>query len=379
MDNINKKTIAFIDFGYIIIILKNDINIPIHVAIGRLLEKYEIHFTNVVLHELTARDFAGNVTLRNWFDNKENYFIDNTPVSAAFKADLISEGIVSPRNIGEFSLVEAAAKYPSAVVLVDDKFFSRISSGLDTPINLIENKKTAAFAKIAPIFDNVFPKEVASNYLSHAQTLLSDVRNGEISPATLFSSIDTLSNRVYDLNIFKNAPVEQLYADIAKSLLANSGVEAVALTAEAIAFKVASILGRVIDPTDIAIAVVAVSIAAMISPEALAKEFDEQAESLGIGVAATIVLGAVAVLFPATIPVIVAAGIAGLAIGLAHIADLFEEAWPNIRDFLNDMFGSFDALVSPLIGTNSDALVLDLDGDGIELSTLAASNVHFDY
>ncbi|PZR02088.1 MAG: hypothetical protein DI539_27955, partial [Flavobacterium psychrophilum] len=36
--------------------------------------------------------------------------------------------------------------------------------------------------------DNVFPKEVASNYLSHAQTLLSDAKNGVIDAPTLFSS-----------------------------------------------------------------------------------------------------------------------------------------------------------------------------------------------
>ncbi|MCZ7929171.1 calcium-binding protein [Agrobacterium pusense] len=201
---------------------------------------------------------------------------------------------------------------------------------------------------------------------------MSDAKNGVIDAPTLFSSIDKLSARVYDLNYFDGPVAGQMIGEFTKSTFAINVINALAL-------NVGSILGRVIDPADIAIAVAAVGIAAMISPEALTKEFKDQAESLGIGVAATIVLGAVAVLFPATIPVIVAAGIAGLAIGLAHIADLFEEAWPNIRDFLNDMFGAFDALVSPLIGTNSDPLVLDVDGDGIELSTLAASNVHFDY
>lgn len=38
-----------------------------------------------------------------------------------------------------------------------------------------------------------------------------------------------------------------------------------------------------------------------------------------------------------------------------------------------------DQLISPLLQFLRDPLVLDLDGDGVELSSLAGSNVHFDY
>ena len=155
-------------------------------------DKYEIHITNVVFDGLAAKNFVGSDTLKNWFDIKRNYIIDSTPASSLFKIDLNLENShiidYSPRNIGELSLVEAAAKYTSPIIFSDDKFFSRISRGIATPINFIADKQTAAFAKIAPIFDNVFPKEVASNYLSHAQTLLSDAKNGVIDAPTLFSS-----------------------------------------------------------------------------------------------------------------------------------------------------------------------------------------------
>lgn len=39
----------------------------------------------------------------------------------------------------------------------------------------------------------------------------------------------------------------------------------------------------------------------------------------------------------------------------------------------------FNQLISPLLQFLRDPLVLDLDGDGVELSSLAGSNVHFDY
>ncbi|MCA1492218.1 hypothetical protein I6F11_14935 [Ensifer sp. NBAIM29] len=39
----------------------------------------------------------------------------------------------------------------------------------------------------------------------------------------------------------------------------------------------------------------------------------------------------------------------------------------------------FDQLVSPLLQFLRDPLILDLDGDGVELSSLTDSNVHFDY
>lgn len=179
------KPVAFIDASYIVSLIHNSMNIGVEGALARLSEKYELHITRVVLLELEEGQFGRNDFVRDWFDNKKNYHIDDSPVSVRYRADLASEGKID-KNLGDFSLVEAAAKYPSAVILSDDKFFSKISSGLETPNRWVVDRKTAAFAKIAPIFDNVFPKEVASNYLSHAQTLLSDAKNGVIDAPTLF-------------------------------------------------------------------------------------------------------------------------------------------------------------------------------------------------
>jgi hypothetical protein len=69
--------------------------------------------------------------------------------------------------------------------------------------------------------------------------------------------------------------------------------------------------------------------------------------------------------------------------GLQHIADdlgdSFADLSENIADVLNDIGNSLHNLVSPLAQVVRDPLILDLDGNGVQLSTLANSTVHFDY
>ncbi|WP_395775074.1 hypothetical protein [Agrobacterium pusense] len=151
------KPVAFIDASYIISLIHNNMNIRVEDALARLSEKYELHITRVVIDEPEEGRFGRNDFVRDWLDNKKNYHIDDSPVSVRYRANLASEGKIG-KNIGDFSLVEAAARYPSAVILSDDKFFSKINSELETPSRWVVDRKTAAFAKIAPIFDDVLLK-----------------------------------------------------------------------------------------------------------------------------------------------------------------------------------------------------------------------------
>jgi hypothetical protein len=75
----------------------------------------------------------------------------------------------------------------------------------------------------------------------------------------------------------------------------------------------------------------------------------------------------------------VAAGWAafGLADALANGSQLLGKLLDDWSD--GTIGGIYNKLVSPLVTTIRDPLVLDLDDDGIELSTLDGSSVHFDY
>ncbi|MBY3469238.1 hypothetical protein HFN80_35655 [Rhizobium laguerreae] len=79
----------------------------------------------------------------------------------------------------------------------------------------------------------------------------------------------------------------------------------------------------------------------------------------------------------------------GMKNGLSF-QDAVEQALHNRAEFLGELFGDgldgaghlmdfFGDLLSPLANVIRDPLVLDLDGDGVELTALAGSNVHFDF
>ncbi|AUX78428.1 calcium-binding protein [Sinorhizobium fredii] len=79
--------------------------------------------------------------------------------------------------------------------------------------------------------------------------------------------------------------------------------------------------------------------------------------------------------FLATLAVLATAGVA---------AYFIEQYMDNAIKFVagtaaGGLYDLYELLTSPLVGMRHDPLVLDLDGDGVELSTLDSSNVHFDY
>lgn len=86
--------------------------------------------------------------------------------------------------------------------------------------------------------------------------------------------------------------------------------------------------------------------------------FSVLAWALGSEVSAALLIGATFYLYPIASMAVIAVAAYGIALGVDWILNNY---------------------VNPLFASKKDPLVLDLDGDGIELTTLAGSAAHFDY
>ncbi|MFK3781716.1 hypothetical protein [Agrobacterium sp. NPDC089420] len=120
-----------------------------------------------------------------------------------------------------------------------------------------------------------------------------------------------------------------------------------------------------------------------ISPDAVAKVF------IGMGVGAVTGIGVLAaVSFVATIALALSP-VPALWLGLLAMSPIGNMLAVGVLAialyFADEIFTSpisdwiFDNLYKPLLQILADPLILDLDGDGVELVSLDVSNVHFDY
>ncbi|WP_412066340.1 calcium-binding protein [Rhizobium sp. SYY.PMSO] len=112
---------------------------------------------------------------------------------------------------------------------------------------------------------------------------------------------------------------------------------------------------------------------------------DQAANTLFSGIAGALLLGLGAMALG--VPAIGLMGLGYVAGRMLYghadlIADLLRplvENLPDMPDWLGGGISQFGELLSPLANIIRDPMILDLDGDGIELTKLQGSSVHFDY
>ena len=136
--------------------------------------------------------------------------------------------------------------------------------------------------------------------------------------------------------------------------------------------KIAKISGGIIGPLDIAIAGISLGLAALISEEAFDAELDHQLQEIGIGAAFSLALLAAGFFFPATAPVVAAIVLPLAALGLYEALNRIYDLAGQV-DFITPLTEAFAGLIGRI-----DPLVIDLDGDGVNTTSVTASGVTFD-
>lgn len=354
------KPVAFIDTGYILNIYRNNNNIQFDVAMSNLAARYDLHITQQVKIELQNFNIPD---INLWIQDSNNYVSANAPHSSSLHLD----GAFGSANLGELSLLEASQGYTDPVMLIDENFIKKIKDGQSNIRDFVLNQQAQSYQDISSQFDQIFD---VNNVVerNHVATLIDDLKAGRIGENVFMDSITHLSTWVGELAPLKDDLQTGAFAGVDFGTIAE---------------KIGKVLGRTIDPSDVLIAVLALGTAAMISEDALAAELDAQAEGFGIGITLSVLALGAAFAFPAAAPFIAAvmipAGLFGLYSAVAHLGDLWSDAWPEMLNYLESVFEVLDDVTSPLLNVIRDPLVLDLDGDGIELTALEGSNVHFDY
>lgn len=340
------KPIAFIDHDFLSTLNLNYLNEPVTDAIDRLTQAYDIRLTPQVLNEIKLGPTYKNLVIKAWVDSLP---IETAPTTTfLYQGGLVGNYLYSGeaiglKNLGDLSILEAAGRITDPVVILSDdlKFFGEISKG-KLPVSFVINRNET-YLRIASDFASIFPQEKAIGFTP---------------------SIALLKER-YDAGLI----TKEVYVDSARiAMKLPSPVDLLSL-----AERIGRYLNKTIDPSDLVIGIAALVVASTLPGDAFAQELESQASGLGMGVAVTLFAMGVALAFPGSAmfitAVLFAAGVVGMVYELDHLMDLFNEAFPGLLANIS----------SPLLQLLGDPLVLDLDSDGVELTALAGSSVHFDY
>ncbi len=379
-----EKQVAFIDASYFISLNKNNNNISAVETLSRLAKVYELHIADRVAVELDGGKLY-NPELEKWIKDPSNIKVDEAPIAERLNALGAVKG--GGKNIGEIATVEAAQKFNNTVFIGNDgavhyakigkkpfsDFFdlSKIKksdiSDIDAFKNIDWQQKPSTQLNAA--LNAIYDVSKISDYPSHLDMLARDAKAGLIDPDTLKSSFE---------KTFKETWNGKLLPDFDKFVkwIDDPGEHGLKVFAE----KLSLHSGKLIGPGDIMLAVIALGLAWARSDDAFAAEFKEQAQGLGVGLPISAVALVAAYFFPVLAVPLGVLGVIGLGQALAHIGELAVQAWPEISAWLDDHFGLLRDLPNSVLSLfRRDPLVLDLNGDGIHLTALDGSSIHFDF
>ena len=380
--------VAFLDAGFLINLSQVNSSINLVATLNYLSSHYELHLTDRVLKELSVGTL--NPTLEAWLKTNQ-YVYDPNPITDALCNDL-AIGYVKPDgttvypNAGEWSILEAAsqAEYQGAKTFIDDSFFSDATLDPDGLRGFLQNQKAASFQSISD-FDQKFNLEAVSDQNHSPDVVREMYQRGEISYEDFRGASETLLNKVKG---FKDQ-----IDSLGGKLLDFLNYEAEPVPTPAVA-AIRS-LGKTLGITGLGLAVydfITSTERAVTQwqngdvPGAVATESEmigrilggfEGAE-LGMEVGALIAL---ALLPPGALAelTVLAGGLIGAYIG-AHVGEQYLRSARVVGQDIGNAIAWMLNSLSDLFGfAMRDPIVLDLNGNGIELTTLAGSNVHFDY